>query len=63
LRKELDELNEKYEKENEDMQENMLNSQIMLNKKDEEIANLIEKIKKIDSKCVVSKTQIIIYIK
>lgn len=45
------------------MQENMLNSQIMLNKKDEEIANLIEKIKKIDSKCVVSKTQIIIYIK
>jgi len=34
------------------MQENSLNAQIMLNKKDEEIANLIEKIKKIERKCV-----------
>ena len=34
------------------MQETSLNAQIMLNKKDEEIATLVDKIKRIDTKCL-----------
>ncbi len=35
------------------MQENALNAQIIINKKDEEIYNLIEKIKKFEKICTV----------